>query len=148
MVDILHKVGIKSSSTNDVYKALTTREGLSDWWTQSTEADNKVGGTLKFRFGDRGGFDMKALELKPDQRVLWQVVDGPEEWIDTRISFDLQQEDDWAIILFKHEGWKEPGNFMHHCSTKWGTFLISLKSLLETGKGAPYPNDMKIDSWE
>ncbi len=91
---------------------------------------------------------MKALELKPDQRVLWQVVDGPEEWIDTRISFDLQQEDDWAIILFKHEGWKEPGNFMHHCSTKWGTFLISLKSLLETGKGAPYPNDMKIDSWE
>jgi hypothetical protein len=28
-VDILHKVGIKSSSLNDVYKALTTTEGLS-----------------------------------------------------------------------------------------------------------------------
>jgi hypothetical protein len=26
--------------------------------------------------------------------------------------------------------------------------LLSLKSLLETGKGAPAPNDIKLDSWE
>jgi hypothetical protein len=37
---------------------------------------------------------------------------------------------------------------MHHCSTKWGVFLISLKLLLETGKGAAHPNDIKLDSWE
>jgi hypothetical protein len=35
--------------------------------------------------------------------------------------------------------------FMHHCSTKWATFLMSLQALVETGKGAPYPNDVKID---
>jgi hypothetical protein len=84
-----------------------------------------------------GGFDMKVLELQPARRVLWQVVDGPEEWIGTKISFDLKQEGDWTIVLFKHEGWKEPVEFMHHCSTKWAVFLLSLKSLLETGKGAP-----------
>ena len=33
MADILHRVGIKSSS-NEVYKALATREGLASWWTQ------------------------------------------------------------------------------------------------------------------
>jgi hypothetical protein len=27
-------------------------------------------------------------------------------------------------------------------------FLLSLKSLLETGKGAPWPNEIKLDSWE
>lgn len=37
--------------------------------------------------------------------------------------------------------------FMHHCSTKWAIFLMSLKSLLETGKGMPNPNDIKIDNW-
>jgi hypothetical protein len=37
---------------------------------------------------------------------------------------------------------------MHHCGTKWAVFLLSLKSLLETGKGAPAPNDIKLDSWE
>jgi hypothetical protein len=148
MLDILHKVGIKSSSRSDVYKALTTVDGLSGWWTDDTHGENQVGGTLEFRFGGRGGFDMKVLELQPAERVRWQVVDGPEEWIDTKISFDLRQEGDWTIVFFKHEGWKEPVDFMHHCSTKWGVFLLSLKSLVEAGKGAPYPNEIKIDSWE
>ena len=53
----------------------------------------------------------------------------------------------WTIVLFKHAGWKEPVEFMHHCSTKWAVFLLSLKSLLETDKGAPWPNEIKLDSW-
>jgi hypothetical protein len=102
---------------------------------------------LQFRFG-AGGIDVKVLELHVDNRVLWQVVDGPEEWIGTKVSWELKQEGDWTIVLFKHQGWKEPVEFMHHCSTKWGVFLISLKLLLETGKGAAHPNDIKLDSWE
>lgn len=147
MPDILHRVGIKSSSTDDVYKALTTLEGLSAWWTTTTEGETNVGGVLRFRFG-AGGFDMKVLELHPASRVLWQVVDGPAEWIGTKISFDLDQRGDWTIVVFKHQGWKAPVEFMHHCSTKWAVFLLSLKSLLETGKGAPWPNEIKLDSWE
>ena len=146
-VDILHKVGIKSSSPADVYKALTTIEGLSGWWTSNTQGESKVGGVIQFRFG-AGGFDMKVLELRLAKHVLWQVVDGPEEWIGTIVSWELKQEGDWIIVLFKHQGWKEPVEFMHHCSTKWGVFLLSLKSLLETGKGVPAPNDIKLDSWE
>jgi uncharacterized protein YndB with AHSA1/START domain len=148
MVDILHKVGIKSSSLEKVYRALTTVEGLSGWWTETTSGDsNKVGGVVEFRFG-AGGIDMKVLELEPNRRLVWQVVAGPEEWIGTTVSFDLRQEGDWIIVFFKHEGWKEPVEFMHHCSTKWGVFLLSLKSLLESGKGDPAPNDIKLDSWE
>ena len=149
MVDILHKVGIEKSSANAAYKALTGCEGLSAWWADGTTGDSdKVGGVIKFRFGDRGGFDMKVLEVQQERRVAWQVIDGPAEWIGTTISFDLKQEGDWTIISFKHQGWKEPVDFMHHCSTKWAVFLLSLKSLLETGKGAPYPDDLKLDSWE
>ena len=78
---------------------------------------------------------------------LGSEVGGPAEWIGTQVSFDLRQEGDWTIIVFKHQGWKEPVEFMHHCSTKWAIFLMSLKSLLETGKGSPNPDDIKIDNW-
>jgi hypothetical protein len=30
---------------------------------------------------------------------------------------------------------------------KWATFLLSLRELLETGKGRPSPDDLKIDNW-
>jgi uncharacterized protein YndB with AHSA1/START domain len=145
MPDILHRVGIKSS-VEAAYKAVATRDGLAGWWTTNTQGESKVGGVLKFRFG-AGGFDMKVLELQPAERVLWQVVDGPREWVGTRVSWELKQDGDYAIVLFKHLGWKEAGEFMHHCSTKWAVFLMSLKSLVETGQGAPEPHDVKIDNW-
>jgi uncharacterized protein YndB with AHSA1/START domain len=147
MPDILHRVGIKPASPNEAYKALTTIEGLSGWWTHHTTGENKIGGTVRFRFGDNGGFDMKVLELDPTKRVLWEVIEGPKEWIGTKVGFELKQDGDYTIVLFKHQDWREPTESMHHCSTKWGTFLMSLKSLVETGKGAPYPNDVLIDNW-
>jgi uncharacterized protein YndB with AHSA1/START domain len=146
MVDILHRVGIKSSSPDDVYAALTTVDGLAGWWADKTQGQSEVGGVLEFRF-DAGGFDMKVLELQPAARVLWQVTDGPEEWVGTTVSWDLKQDGDYTIVLFKHQGWREPVEFMHHCSTKWALFLMSLKSLVETGRGAPDPRDVKIDNW-
>jgi hypothetical protein len=50
-----------------------------------------------------------------------------------RTPYVHEADGDWTIILFKHQGWKEPVEFMHHCSTKWGMFLRSLKSVLEPG---------------
>ena len=147
MPDILHRVGIKSPSPAHVYKALTTLEGLAGWWTDDTTGSTEAGGAIHFQFGERGFFDMKVLELHPDNRVLWQVIGGPAEWIGTKVSFELRRDGDYTILLFKHQGWKEPVEFMHHCSTKWAVFLLSLKSLIETGKGAPYPDDVKIDNW-
>jgi len=148
MPEILHRVGIKSRDSQQAYQALTTIEGLSGWWTTDTKGDSAVDGTLQFRFGPAGGFDMKVLDLVPNSQVLWEVVDGPAEWIGTTIAFDLRQEDDYTIVLFKHAGWREPVEFMHHCSTKWATFLLSLKSLVEQGKGTPHPNDIQIDNWK
>ncbi|MFF7941773.1 SRPBCC domain-containing protein [Nocardia gamkensis] len=146
MVDILHRVGIKSAVA-DVYAALTTTEGLAGWWTTDTRGKGSdVGGVLEFRFG-AGGFDMRVAELDPGKRVRWEVIDGPEDWVGTQLHWDLAQADDYAIVLFKHQGWKEPVESMHHCSTKWAVFLLSLKSLIETGKGAPEPYDVKIDNW-
>ena len=79
MVDILHRVGIKASS-EEVYKALATRDGLAGWWTTNTQGDSKLGGVIKFRFSadgrEIGGFDVKVLELRPAERVLWQVSRG------------------------------------------------------------------------
>jgi hypothetical protein len=43
--------------------------------------------------------------------------------------------------------WREANEFMHHCSTKWATFLLSLKQLVETGAGAPDPIDLQISDW-
>ncbi|GAB3262708.1 SRPBCC family protein [Nocardioides dilutus] len=149
MVDILHRVGV-TRPIGEVYTALTTLEGLAGWWTEDTTGDPAPGGVIRFRFAgapEPGGFDMSVREAVPDKLVLWEVVAGPEEWVGTTVRFELRQEDEWTIVLFQHAGWREPVEFMSHCSTKWATFLMSLKGLLEGGEGRPAPNDVRISNW-
>lgn len=144
MMDILHRVGVTAPPAK-VYEALTTVDGLAGWWTTDTSGDGA--GTLRFRFGEVGGFDLKVVDLQPDARVEWEITDGPAEWVATTVTFELKQEGDWTIVLFTHAGWREPVEFMNHCSTKWATFLMSLKALVETGAGAPHPRDVQISNW-
>ena len=151
MVDIIHRIGIKSS-TAQVYNALSTIRGLSNWWTEEVEGDEEKGGKIKFIFrsgtGDiMGEMVMEVQELIPQKDVKWRCIDGPAEWIGTDITFELSQQDDQTIIIFGHRNWREAVEFTAHCSMKWAVFLLSLREYVETGTGKPSPHDLKIDNW-
>lgn len=151
MVDIVQRVGIKAPASK-VYAALSTIDGLAGWWTRATTGSAKVGGTIAFRFhteaGDEiGGFEMDVIETVPDQKVRWRVKGGPAEWVGTDIEFSLSPQDDYTVVLFGHRQWREEVEFMAHCNTKWATFLLSLRDLVETGKGRPAPHDVRIGDW-
>jgi hypothetical protein len=89
------------------------------------------------------GVNMK-VEARPGELVMWKCVKGPEEWVGTEITFKLLHRQGQTFVVFSHANWREPVEFMHHCSTKWATFLLSLKALLETGKGRPAPDDVHV----
>ena len=151
MVDIIHRIGIKSSP-GKVYKALSTIEGLSNWWTEEVNGTEEIGGKIEFVFltetGEvKGKMVMEVKELNPKENVRWTCVDGPAEWIGTDITFEFSQQDDQTIIIFGHRNWREAVEFTAHCSMKWAVFLLSLREYVETGKGKPSPHDLKIDNW-
>lgn len=150
-MDIVHRVGIKAPASQ-VYAALATIDGLAGWWTTATSGRSQVDGVIAFRFhteagAEIGGFDMAVLELVPEQSVRWRVKDGPPEWIGTEIEFSLSRQDEHTIVMFGHRGWREEVEFMAHCSTKWATFLLSLRDQVERGAGRPAPRDLKISNW-
>jgi len=151
MVNIIHRIGIKSSATK-VYDALTSLTGLSHWWTEEVKGEEKLGGKIEFHFTspkgeDMGTMIMEVLDLNPQKAVGWRCLSGPKEWIGTDITFDLSEQDGQTIVIFRHKNWREEVEFMGHCSMKWATFLLSLREYVETGKGKPSPIDLKIDNW-
>ena len=151
MAEIIHRVGIQATSEK-VFRALSTIEGLAGWWTVNTRGVSAVGKAITFQFrnptGDTiGEFEMEVVKQEPSKGVQWKCVKGPTEWIGTEITFDLKQENEFTIVLFGHRKWKDAVEFTAHCSTKWAMFLMSLKDLIETGKGKSAPRDIKIDNW-
>lgn len=144
MTDIRHRIGIRSTSPAATYAALTEPDGLAAWWTEQTTGERD---RLRFRFGDLGGFDMAVTGQEPGRSVAWQVVGGPDDWVGTRIRFDLEQQGDHTIVGFRHEGFADDAGCVPHCNMKWATFLLSLKALVENGEGRPWPRDVKIDEF-
>ena len=137
MPDILHRFTIDAPRER-VHDLIATKAGVERWWNAHPNAGDDA--TLEIFFGgDDPAAVMQVVETAPD-RIVWRVVDGPVDWIDTTIAFALKRrDDDGTTLLFTHADWREANEFMHGCSTNWCAYLTSLKSGAERGEFAAYP---------
>lgn len=131
-----------------VYRAVATCEGISGWWTQFTTFDDREGSEALMRFPSAGFHArMRVDELKPSERVVWTCIDArhppgvssqPDDWIGTRISFDIQSEGKGrSKLTFTHHGLR-PLECADVCTDVWRFFIHdSLRKFVESGKGEP-----------
>ena len=111
MADIIHGVGVKAA-VSSVYAALSTVEGVARWWTKETSGSSAIGRTIGVRFlaadgKEIGSMAMEVVALDFNRKVQWHVTAGPEEWVGTDVTFILSQQDDYTIVLFRHQHWRK-----------------------------------------
>jgi uncharacterized protein YndB with AHSA1/START domain len=137
MPDILHRFTV-DAPRDRVHDLIATGDGVERWWNAHPNAGNDTKLEIFFGGADPAAV-MQIIENTPE-RVVWRVVEGPADWIDTTITFALQRRPDGGTtLLFTHAAWREANEFMHGCSTNWGAYLASLKSGAERGEFGAYP---------
>jgi len=137
MGTIKHVLIIKSPPEK-IYLAITTKEGVVNWWTQQTEIGNNIGEINVFDFGGKYHNEMKIINLVPDKRVEWECIVGDKEWMGTKFIFEIEEKDGSAILKFTHADWREETEFFASCNYQWGYYMTSLKQYCETGIGSPF----------
>lgn len=149
MPNILHRLSIAASAQR-VHELIAAKEGVQQWWTgRAVTGDDTVGGKIQVYFGDaeRAAGSFEIVERAAD-RIVWRCVEGPSDWLDTRIIFALTSRDDGGTtLLFSHEGWAKESEFMHGCSTNWAAYLMSLKAGAENQTFNAYPGG-EISRWD
>ena len=141
MPDIMHLVRIRATPES-VYRALTTAEGIRNWWTHDAALDAAIGGTGTFGFRDRRVLTTVRVDaLDSPVHVAWTTLasTAPSGWDGSTITFDLRAEDDDTVLAFAHRGLACADEGYARVTTGWGYYLISLQQYLETGTGAPHP---------
>jgi uncharacterized protein YndB with AHSA1/START domain len=148
MPDILHRISIDAPQER-VHDLIATTDGIARWWTGRTlGGESTVGSRFGVFFGDADtpAAVMEVVSDAPDE-VAWRVVDGPDVWIDTLITFALRPAGNGGTtLLFSHARWSEASEFMSGCSTNWGAYLTSLKAGSEGLEFRPYPQG-EISRW-
>lgn len=141
MRQILHSVQIHASPSN-VYDALTTAKGLRGWWTKKVEAEEGVGGVIRFTFAGDFNPQMKQTALEKARRVDWKCVGGHPNWQDNTFRFSLTDRKGETLLMFTQEYARELSDEIYGTyNFNWGYYLNSLKQFCESGRGTPFtPN--------
>lgn len=138
MKKILHTVDI-DASPEEVYDAISTRSGLSGWWTTTVEAEEEVGGIIDFTFGATFNPDMEITALESPKQVAWKCVGGHEPWQDNTFRFEIEPRGGGSILFFTQVYAQELSDEEYgRYNFNWGYYLESLRRLVQTGEGRPF----------
>lgn len=134
---------VVDNGPKEVFDAINNVPG---WWGEVEGSNDKVGDEFTYRFRDIHVSKLKVIELVPNERVAWLVLDNymnfvtdQTEWVGTTIRFEISGNRDRTTVRFTHEGLVRPYECYEVCSDAWGSLIhTSLPTLIASGKGQPY----------
>ena len=132
------------AALSEIIAAVTDGDLICRWWTAATSAERHGDDVWLLR--DDAPFVFFALDHVPgSSEVTWTVTACVmEDWVGTRPSFSVRQEDDGTCAVeFRHIGLRPALECFEQCRAGWGHFMPSLRQFLETGRGRPNePRDL------
>lgn len=143
MAKVKHRVGV-NGPVDQVFAAITASEGFAGWWASSAEVRVEIGGKVDLTFDGLAVLKFKYRDIQENRKVDLQCVEGPAPWQDSELLFGLEQAEDQVFVTLTHQKDASSEEDFLYFSTKWACYLLSLRDFVETGKGRPYPNDIKI----
>jgi len=125
-------------------EAIKKISNVPAWWGVTfTGSAGKQNDTFTIKMGGDSFFDFTVTELIPGKRVVWLVTDcnmpwysDRREWANTRLIFDLDENNGITELNFKHEGLTPDVECYKDCEPGWTHWIkTSLFSYFTTGKG-------------
>ena len=134
-------------SPQKVFDAINNVRG---WWSQEIEGGtHQLNDEFSYHYKDIHSCKMKLVEVVPDKKVVWLVLDNhfnfikdENEWIGNKISFEIGQKDAKTEIRFTHQGLVPDYECYSVCHDAWSGYIHnSLHDLITKGKGQPNPKE-------
>jgi uncharacterized protein YndB with AHSA1/START domain len=133
--EIIHALEVHAPPS-EVFRALTTEQGLSGRWTSGVRVD---GDLVRFTFEDPFHPIMRVTQVEDGKLVAWAFEGGHEPWNGSTFRFDLQERDGTTAVLFRMSyGQELPDEQYGVYNYNWAYYLESLRLLCQEGSGKPF----------
>lgn len=137
MADILHDFPVFAPASR-VFEAVSTPAGLDRWWANAASGEPQVGREFALDFGPAYQWRARVTACEPDNVFELEIVDAMDDWVGTRVRFDLSETNGATQVRFAHRFW--PGVTEHYrvSSFCWAMYLRLMKRSVEHGEVVPY----------
>ena len=117
----------------EVFNAVTNvRKWWSGYYSEEIEGNTeKFNDEFSFRAGGGAHFSkQKLVEVIPNKKIVWLVTDSElsfvenkNEWIGTKIIFEISKKESKTQLTFTHEGLVPEFECCDSCSPAWTQYL-------------------------
>jgi hypothetical protein len=120
------------------------------WWSEEIEGGTaNLNDEFTYHYQDVHLCRMKLIEVIPDQKIVWLVLDNyfnfvqdQTEWKGTQIIFEISESDQNTELRFTHLGLVPEHECFGICRDAWTSYIQnSLHSLITNGVGQPNPKE-------
>jgi len=143
MPDIFHDFPIRASAP-DVFRAVSTPEGLDTWWTKRSSGRPSLGSQYELGFGPQFDWRASVSLCTPDAEFELQIVTADQDWLGTRVGFALTEKDGTTQVRFHHTGWPRENDHYRISCYCWAMYLRLLKRYVEAGEVVPYEKRLDV----
>ena len=143
MPDILNDFPIHAPA-HDVFRAISTPEGLDQWWTKRSSGTPTLGAEYELWFGPEDDWRGRVTRTAPDRQFELEIVQADAEWIGTRVGFELADSGGVTQVRFCHVGWPDASNHYRISCYCWPMYLRILRRYLEYGETVPYERRLEV----
>jgi uncharacterized protein YndB with AHSA1/START domain len=135
---ILHVFDVQASKET-VFRAISSLQGLAEWWTTDVSGEQTVGGTILFHFGGDFNPHMEITHLAQNHSTKWKCTGGHDKWLSSLFTFSLKDQESQTRVMFQQEYATELSDDDYGIyNFNWGYYLESLRLYCENGEGKPY----------
>lgn len=138
MYNIYHDVIIQAPA-KQIFDAVSTAEGLANWWTLKSDGQAQIGAAYQFYFAPEYDWRAKVTALISPRFIEYTLVHADADWTGTVLGFMINSEEDSCTLSFSHEGWATNNAHFRRTSYCWAQYLRCLKDFIEQGEVLPYP---------
>ena len=131
---------IVDQTPEEVFNAINNTPA---WWSGEIEGNTgKLNDEFTYRYKDFHVSKQRIVEMIPGKKVVWLVTESQinyaedkREWMDTKIIFEISEQDNKTILRFTHLGLVPEIECFDSCSNSWSQLIQQgLFRLITTGK--------------
>jgi uncharacterized protein YndB with AHSA1/START domain len=144
MPDILHDFPI-DAPPDEVFDAVSTAEGLDEWWTLSSCGTAREGEIFELDFGPGYRWRARVSHCRPGESFELEMVEALPDWMGTKVRFELEPAVGGGTQLrFAHVGWREASEHFRISSFCWAMYLRIMRRNIEQGETVAYERRLEV----
>ena len=143
MPDIFHDFSI-AGKRGAVFAAISTPDGLNEWWTKTSSGEPRTGAVYHLGFGPGFNWRARVTECLVNETFELQIIEADEDWTDTRVRFELLPASPATLVRFRHVGWSTNNDLYRVSCYCWAAYLRILRRFVEHGEHVPYERRLEV----